>query len=91
MGKELKMENDFKSVIKSAVRHCKILANGFMSMIYGTVTAGAFAMAIYGFVMIPKEGGWAAVADFILACATFCCAVYCMYAQGRNKKKGAKK
>lgn len=81
------MEIDFKSVIKSAVRHCKILFRGFTRMLYGTMTAITFAMAIYGFVMISHEGGWIAVCDFIGAIATTCVAVTCMYAQGGGKRK----
>lgn len=81
------MDINFKSVFKAAWRHCKILFRGFTRMLYGTMTAGAFAMAIYGFVMIPKEGGWAAVSDFIVAVMTFGCALVCMYAQGGGKRK----
>lgn len=78
---------DFKSVTNTVLRHGKILFRGFTRMLYGTMTAGTFAIAIYGFVMISREGGWTAVCDFIGAIATTCVAVTCMYAQGGGKRK----
>ena len=78
---------DFKSVTNTVLRHGKILFRGFTRMLYGTMTAITFAMAIYGFVMISHEGGWMAVCDFIGAIATTCVAVICMYAQGGGKRK----
>jgi hypothetical protein len=78
---------DFKSVTNTVLRHGKILFRGFTRMLYGTMTAITFAMAIYGFAMISREGGWAAVCEFVGAVATTCVAVTCMYAQGGGKRK----
>lgn len=69
------------------MRHIKILFRGFTRMLYGALTAGAFAMAAYGFSMIPGEGGYIAVCDFIGAIATMCVAFTCMYHQGGGKRK----
>lgn len=82
---------DFKSMAGAIGHHGKILAKGFARMVYGAATAGLIAMAVYGIVMIPTEGGWAAVCDFIVSTATMVVALSCMYAQGAGKKKGAKK
>ena len=81
------MNMNFKSVFTAILRHGKILFRGFTRMLYGTMTAGAFAMAIYGFIMISYDGGWTAVCDFIGAIATMGCALVCMYAQGGGKRK----
>lgn len=81
------MNINFKSVTKSILRHGKILFRGFTRMLYGALTAGLFAMAIYGFIMISREDGWTAVCDFIGAIATLFVAVTCMYAQGGGKRK----
>lgn len=68
--------------------HGKILLRGFMKMLYGTAVAGLMGLAAYGFVMIPKEGGYVAVCDFIGAVATMALAISCMYAFGGSRKKG---
>ena len=82
---------DFKSATKVMARHGLILWKGFTRMLYGAATAGLFGLAAYGFVMIPSEGGYTAVFDFVGAIATCCVAMVSMYHQGCAKKKGAKK
>lgn len=75
------------SASKKIGYHGKILFRGFTRMLYGALTAGAFAMAAYGFSMIPSEGGYIAVCDFIGAIATMGVAFTCMYHQGGGKRK----
>lgn len=87
MGKETKMNINFKSAIKAAGRHGKILIKGFTRMLYGALTAGLIGLAVYGFIMVPSEGGYLAVFDFIGAIATICVAVACIYHQGGGKRK----
>ena len=82
---------DFKSVAKAIGHHTRILFKGFTRVLYGTAVAGTFAMAAYGFVSVPSEGGYIAVCDFIVAIATTCVALCCMYALGGSKKKGDKR
>ena len=79
----------FRKYIGEALYHAKVLFSGFKRMLYGAATAGAFAMAGYGFYAIPSEGGYVAVFDFIAAAATLFVAVVGMYAQGKpgNKQK----
>lgn len=81
---------EFKSIMKSVRYHGKILLKGFRNMLFGTATAGLIVLAGYGFYVVPGEGGYAAVCDFILAAATLSVAVSSMYVMGGNKK-GAKK
>ena len=85
------MKFDFKSAAGSIWHHTKILCNGFVRMIHGTAIAGLFGMAGYGLIMIPTEGGYIAVCEFIGSMATICVAVTCMYSLGCKKKKGAKR
>ena len=80
---------DIKSVFKVIKHHGKILFKGFTRMLYGALTAGAFALAICRFSVVPSEGGYIAVGDFVLALATLCVGFHCMYhLGGGNKKKG---
>ena len=79
---------DFKTIAKKAIHHGKYLFNGFAMMMYGVLTAGLVAAAVYGFMVIPSEGGYLAVCDFVVSTATVCVAVGCMYAMGRGRKKG---
>ena len=86
-----KESNDISKYLKVAAHHAKVLFTGFKRMIFGAATAGAFAMAGYGFIAIPAEDGYVAVCEFIMAVMTLGVALACMYAQGKpgNKcKKG---
>ena len=82
---------DFKSVFKSVKHHGKILWKGFKRMVYGAATAGLMGLAVYGFSMIPGEGGYTAVFEFVGAICTMGVAMVCMYQQGCCNKRGAKK
>ena len=83
------MNRNFISVMQLIGHHGKILWKGFLRMVYGAMTAGLIALAVYGFCMITTESGWAAVCDFIAAVATAVLALACMYIMGG--KKGAKR
>ena len=80
-----------KSVAGIVGYHGKILLRGFLRMGYGALTAGLFALAIYGFVMITSESGWTAVCEFIAAICTAVIALICMYSQGETRKRGARR
>lgn len=79
---------DFRTVAKKAIHHGKYLVNGFALMVYGVLTAGLIWFAVYGFMAIPTEGGYAAVCDFVVAVLTIGTAIGCMYAMGKGRKKG---
>lgn len=78
-----------KNAVEFASRHGKILLRGLIRMVYGALTAGLFALAVYGFTMITSEAGWTAVCEFIAATATAVVALSCMYAMGASRKRGA--
>ena len=79
--------NDMKSIAKEVARHGKVLWRGLKRMMYGALTAGLFALGIYGFVVINHENGYTAVCEFIVAMGTMVVAVICMYHQGGGKRK----
>lgn len=81
---------EFKSFARTIGRHIGVLVKGFVRMMFGTATAGLICFAGWGFCMIPKQGGYSAVCDFILAVATLMMAMYGLYMMGASKK-GAKR
>ena len=81
----------FENTVKSIQIHSRCLVKGFVRMVFGALTAGLFALAAYGFIMITTESGWIAVSEFVGSTATTVVALVCMYAMGGNVKKGAKK
>ena len=83
--------NKIKSVAKAIWFHTKVLLKGLKRVVFGASTDGLIAFAVYGFCMIPSEGGYAAVCDFITAIATMVVAMLSMYAMGAGYKKGAKR
>ena len=80
---------EFKSIIKSTGYHGKILLRGFVKVTAGAITACLIAVSVYGYCMVPTEGGYMAVCDFVGATAGAVMALCSMYAAGR--KKGVKK
>ena len=80
---------DVRNAVQEMAYHVKVLVRGFGRVVYGTAVAGLFGLAAYGFLMIPEEGGYIAVCEFILAMATLVVALNGMYACGaRHKKNG---
>lgn len=80
----------FNNVFKMAKHHTNILLRGIARTIYGAFITGLFGVAIFGFVLIKGEAGYAAVFDFIAAIATLIVALANAYALG-CKRKGGKK
>lgn len=78
-----------KKAWNSVKFHAKIAWRGLCRTIYGATVAGLIALAVYGFVSVTTETGWAAVCDFIASCATLIVALSNMYLMG-GRKKGAK-
>ena len=71
--------------------HAGVFLKGCVRTVYGVAVAGLIGLAVYGFVMIPTEGGYIAVCDFVAAVASLVVALSAMYSLGANKKKGAKR
>ena len=67
--------------------HGKILLRGLVKALYGAAVTGLFGLAAYGFLMIPKEGGYVAVCEFVGAVATMVLAFCCAYSFGGRKKR----
>ena len=85
------MKKDVKKTAQRIGFHVKILLKGCFKMLYGAVMAGVLASGVYGFVLIPSEGGYAAVGDFLVASCLVCIALAGTYIMGGTGKKGAKK
>ena len=77
-----------KKAWKAVKFHAKIAWRGFYRTLYGAAVAGLLAMAVYGFVSVTTETGWAAVCDFIASCATLVVALLNMHLMGGCKKGG---
>lgn len=81
---------NFKKVLKQVKAHADIMLRGLARTLYGALIAGLIAFAVYGFVLIQTENGYAAVFDFIAACAMLILALANAYMLG-NKRRGGKK
>ena len=82
-------QKKFGKGIGRVVYHSKILLRGLAKTLYGTMVAGLVGLSVYGFVMIPTEGGYTAVCEFVVASLTLGMAVGAMYAfGGRRRKQG---
>ena len=79
-------KSDVKKAVTAIGLHTRILFSGIKRMVFGALTAGLFAVSLYGFYLIPREGGYAAVVDFIASLATLIVAVACTYTQGTFRK-----
>ena len=71
--------------------HSMILWRGFCRTFFGTAVTTLIAASIFCFVSVPKETGWAAVCDFIVACVLLAEGLGNMYFMGRKKKSRAGK
>lgn len=71
--------------------HARVLGKGFVRMLVGAATAGAGALAVYGFTVVRNEAGYAAVGDFLLSVMALAIALGGVYLMGGSKKKGARK
>ena len=85
------MRLDVREFFECLGHHAGIFLKGCVRTAYGVAVAGLIGLAVYGFVMVPTEGGYIAVCDFVAAVASLVVALSAMYALGTNKKKGAKK
>lgn len=68
--------------------HLRIMWRGFCRTVYGAAVTTLIAAAVFCFVSVPKETGWAAVWRFVVACVLLAEGIGNMYFMGR-KKTGA--
>lgn len=87
MSETERRERSFQKAIGRIVYHCKILLRGLARTVYGTAVAGLVGLSVYGFMMIPTEGGYTAVCEFVVASLTFGMACGAMYAFGGCRRK----
>ena len=85
------MKNDFKKTVRLIGFHASVLLKGFARMIYGATMGAMIAAAVYGFIMIPYEGGYIAVCEFLASTCVMCIALGGIYLMGGSTKKGATK
>ena len=81
---------NFAKALKQVKFHADVLLRGLARTLYGTLIAGLIAFAVYGFVLIKAESGYAAVFDFIAAFAMLILALANAYLLG-SKRRGGKK
>ena len=67
------------------------MGRGFVRSLWCTLVNASIGLAVYGYTAIPSEGGYVAVAYFILATMFLFIALFCMYIMGGTCTKGAKK
>ena len=79
-------ESKFKTTMKLIGFHIRNLLRGLGRTLYGTFIAGLLGFAVYGFVIIGSEDGYAAVFDFIASCAILLFALGNAYLLGCNKR-----
>ena len=65
--------------------HARILWSGFCRTFFGTAVTTLIVASIFCFGSVPKETGWAAVCDFIVACVLMAEGIGNMYFMGRKK------
>lgn len=80
----------FEKYIKVAKFHLGIMLRGLARTLHGAFITGLIAFAVYGFVLIGSEEGYAAVFDFVAAIAVLVIALCNIYLLG-SKRKGGKK
>ena len=78
---------DFLEVTAGVRFHGGIILRGLMRVLSGTLIAGLFVLAYYGFVSIKSEAGYIAVFDFVASCATLVVAVCNVYLLGIKRVK----
>ena len=80
----------FEKFMKQAEFHLGIVVRGLGRTLHGAFITGLIAIAIYGFILIGKEEGYAAVFDFVASIAVLVVAICNVYLLG-SKRKGGKK
>jgi hypothetical protein len=75
--------NKFKSI-------ARMMGKGFVRSIWGTAVSVSIGLSVYGYSLIPTEGGYVAVAEFMAATIFLCIALGCMYIMGGTEKKVAR-
>lgn len=81
---------NFTNFMKQTKIHALTFLRGIGRTFYGAFITGLIAIAVYGFVLIGNEEGYAAVFDFVASIAVLVVALCNVYLLG-GKRKGGKK
>lgn len=84
------MKTEFFNFMQKVKFHGAIILRGFCRVLFGTLTAGLIALAVFGFGCVSLDAGYSAVIDFGIALGSAWLAIYNMYCIGL-KKRGARK
>ena len=85
------MKIDLKQMSRYIAYHSKILFKGFVQTLCGALLTVLIAAGSYRMFVIPTEGGYIAVLDFLLSTSTIYAGFAGMHIMGRPVKRGAKK
>lgn len=83
--------NNFKIALRGAWFHGRVLAKGLVKALCGAAASGLGWLGVHGYAMIPTEGGYTAVCDFIASTAMVIVAILGMYLMGGRCRKPGKK
>lgn len=80
---------EFREKLIPIGHHARILWTGVKYMIGGTITIGLLFAAVIGFCLVTRDGGYAAVIDFLISCFLLSVAVAGLYFMGLfGKRRG---
>jgi hypothetical protein len=82
---------NFKTTLRGAWFHVRVLVKGLVKALCGAAAFGLGWMGVHGYTLIPTEGGYAAVCDFIASTAMLALALMGMYLMGGKCRKTGKK
>ena len=78
----------FRNVAIHVCYHALVFLKGLVKVLYGALMTGLIALAVYGFVAVPTEGGYVAVLDFVGAVGCLFLAIGGTYLIGGKRNKG---
>lgn len=67
-------------------RYSITLCKGLYRSFCGTFTTALLALAVYGFVIVSTENGWAAVTYFVISVTALALFGVCVYGMGKGGK-----
>lgn len=79
-------KDKFREVLKCVRCYACVLGKGILRALHGTAVVGLFVVAVLGFVLVAKDGGYAAVFDFIAACFILAVALLNAFLIGCEKR-----
>ena len=87
-------KTNIKRPLATVGYHVRVLLMGCLNVFAGTANIALLAVSIYGFIVVSRESGYAAVLEFMYSCFSLALSVASMYLMGlpvRIKRKGGRK